>query len=49
MFGYNSVRDYYRDGSSDQYIPAISIPLLCFQSKDDPISVYDAIPFDDIK
>ena len=46
LFGYNSVRHYYRDGSSDLYLSTVAVPLLCLQAEDDPISVNWAIPYE---
>lgn len=48
-FGYASVDDYYRDGSSAQYVPGCRRPLLCLNALDDPISPEDAIPVDEIR
>ena len=48
LFGYESVRHYYRDGSSDLYVSSVAVPLLCVQARDDPISVPEAIPFEGI-
>ena len=33
---YSSTEEYYRDGSSQQYIPHISTPSLFLVAKDDP-------------
>ncbi|KAK3281923.1 hypothetical protein CYMTET_10312, partial [Cymbomonas tetramitiformis] len=41
---YKTVDDYYRDNSSGDVIEQISIPMLCIQAEDDPISLDRAIP-----
>ncbi|EQC32277.1 hypothetical protein SDRG_10025 [Saprolegnia diclina VS20] len=48
VFGYATASDYYRDASSSQYIKGVRIPTLCLTAKDDPISIYTAIPYDDV-
>ncbi|BDA43976.1 Phospholipase ABHD3 [Coccomyxa sp. Obi] len=36
VFGYDSVEDYYKHGSSEQYIPHITSPTLFLVAEDDP-------------
>ncbi|KAL2160572.1 hypothetical protein VTH06DRAFT_1260 [Thermothelomyces fergusii] len=44
-WGYPTENAYYRDASSSDAILAIRIPFLAISALDDPIAVYDAIPF----
>jgi uncharacterized protein len=46
IFGYDSVEDYYTDGSSARYIENVRIPLMCINALDDPISDPGSIPVD---
>jgi hypothetical protein len=45
----NTVNDYYRDGSSCQYLQKVSIPLLGINSRDDPIAPGSANPVDEFR
>lgn len=45
VWGYASVDDYYRDASSENYLPHIHIPLLAINALDDPMIPPEAIPF----
>ncbi|KAL2148830.1 hypothetical protein VTH82DRAFT_1977 [Thermothelomyces myriococcoides] len=44
-WGYPTENAYYRDASSSDAVLAIRIPFLAISALDDPIAVYDAIPF----
>ncbi|KAJ3410502.1 hypothetical protein HDV05_003692 [Chytridiales sp. JEL 0842] len=44
VFGFRTVHEYYRKGSSAQYVPDIEIPCLLFSALDDPIAHSEAIP-----
>jgi predicted alpha/beta-fold hydrolase len=44
VFGFRTVHEYYRKGSSAQYVPDIEIPGLLFSALDDPIAHHEAIP-----
>ncbi|KXX75280.1 Medium-chain fatty acid ethyl ester synthase/esterase 1 [Madurella mycetomatis] len=44
-WGYPTENAYYRDASSSDAILAIRIPFFAISALDDPIAVYDAIPF----
>ncbi|KAK4147091.1 Alpha/Beta hydrolase protein [Dichotomopilus funicola] len=44
-WGYPTENAYYRDASSSDAILAIRIPFLAISALDDPIAVFDAIPF----
>ncbi|KAJ3262715.1 hypothetical protein HDU77_000231 [Chytriomyces hyalinus] len=48
VFGFRSVSEYYRMGSSAQYIPDVAIPTLLLSDLDDPIAVREAIPVADV-
>ena len=48
-FGYRSVDVYYRDSSSSSRLRGVGVPLLCLSALDDPISVGDAVPFDEFR
>eukprot|EP00241_Pyramimonas_parkeae_P010264 CAMPEP_0114255896 /NCGR_PEP_ID=MMETSP0058-20121206/17838_1 /TAXON_ID=36894 /ORGANISM="Pyramimonas parkeae, CCMP726" /LENGTH=262 /DNA_ID=CAMNT_0001370375 /DNA_START=186 /DNA_END=972 /DNA_ORIENTATION=+ len=48
-FGFGSVDEYYQACSSANKIGNVAIPLLCIQAEDDPISVNDAVPHEEIK
>lgn len=45
MLGYRSTDEYYKKFSCVGDLKNIKVPLLCLQSKDDPISKYEVIPF----
>jgi predicted alpha/beta-fold hydrolase len=44
MWGFGSVRDYYRTTSSAYRVASIAIPFLAVNALDDPISAGMAIP-----
>jgi len=44
-WGYPTENAYYRDASSSDAVLAIRIPFLAISALDDPIAVYEAIPF----
>lgn len=46
-FKYETADHYYADASSVTRIPHVSIPLLCINAEDDPISVASALPTDE--
>ena len=48
-FGYDTVDDYYRDACSACYIKKVRVPLLCLSALDDPITVAEGIPYDEIR
>ncbi|KAK7730173.1 hypothetical protein SLS57_001835 [Botryosphaeria dothidea] len=48
-WGYPTENAYYRDASSCDSMLAIKIPFLAINAEDDPISVREAIPFDEFK
>ncbi|KAF9993508.1 hypothetical protein BGZ80_002293 [Entomortierella chlamydospora] len=48
VFGYRTVHEYYRMGSSSQHILDIKRPFLCLSALDDPIAVEWCIPRDEI-
>ncbi|KAF9199957.1 hypothetical protein BGZ49_009876 [Haplosporangium sp. Z 27] len=48
IFGYRTVHEYYRMGSSSQRILDIKRPFLCLSALDDPIAVEWCIPRDEI-
>ncbi|KAI9350296.1 Alpha/Beta hydrolase protein [Obelidium mucronatum] len=48
MFGFRTVYEYYRCGSSAQFIPAIAIPTLLLSDLNDPIAMKESIPYADI-
>ncbi|KAJ3109959.1 hypothetical protein HDU96_007038 [Phlyctochytrium bullatum] len=43
-FGFRTVHEYYRMGSSAQYVPDIRIPTLFLSALDDPIASYKTLP-----
>ncbi|KAJ3281884.1 hypothetical protein HDU79_010430 [Rhizoclosmatium sp. JEL0117] len=47
VFGYRTVSEYYRMGSSAQYIPDLAIPTLMLSDLDDPIALSSSIPLAD--
>ncbi|KAK4156304.1 Alpha/Beta hydrolase protein [Chaetomidium leptoderma] len=44
-WGYPTENAYYRDASSSDAVLGIRVPFLAISALDDPIAVYDAIPF----
>ncbi|KAK4127932.1 AB-hydrolase YheT [Parathielavia appendiculata] len=48
-WGYPTENAYYRDASSSDAVLAIRIPFLAISALDDPIAVFDAIPFEEFK
>lgn len=44
MLGFKSTQEYYKKFSCIYDLKSISIPLLCLQSKDDPISHFEVTP-----
>ncbi|KAL2266313.1 hypothetical protein VTJ83DRAFT_5665 [Remersonia thermophila] len=48
-WGYPTEGAYYRDASSCDSVLAIRIPFLAISALDDPIAVYEAIPFQEFK
>ncbi|KAJ3017755.1 UNVERIFIED_CONTAM: hypothetical protein HDU68_011497, partial [Siphonaria sp. JEL0065] len=48
VFGYRSVSEYYRMGSSAQYLPDVRIPTLLLSDVNDPIAVAGSIPVADV-
>ncbi|KAF9107428.1 hypothetical protein BGX27_008765, partial [Mortierella sp. AM989] len=48
IFGYRTVQEYYRMGSSSQRLLDIKRPFLCLSALDDPIAVEWCIPRDEI-
>ncbi|KAJ3184482.1 hypothetical protein HK101_009852 [Irineochytrium annulatum] len=48
-FGFRTVHEYYRMGSSAQFVPDIRIPMLLFTATDDPIASHKAIPRYEVK
>ena len=48
-FGHRNADAYYRTAGSAQRIDKVKIPTLCIQASDDPISLYEAIPFEAIE
>lgn len=49
FLGYKNTDEYYRKISCFENVKNINIPTLFIQAKDDPITFYYALPFDDIK
>ncbi|PGH32138.1 hypothetical protein GX50_05099 [[Emmonsia] crescens] len=49
VWGYPTETAYYRDASSVDSIFAIKIPFFAIQAEDDPISVNEALPYNEIK
>ena len=49
IFGYKSADDYYRSISALRVLDKVNIPLLCINSKDDGLTSFRAIPYDDIR
>ncbi|KAG7389227.1 hypothetical protein PHYPSEUDO_010785 [Phytophthora pseudosyringae] len=43
-FNYKSVDEFYHDGSCVTRLPKVSVPLLCLNAEDDPISVATSLP-----
>ncbi|KAI9325133.1 Alpha/Beta hydrolase protein [Obelidium mucronatum] len=48
VFGYRTVSEYYRMGSSAQYLPDVAIPTLLLSDVNDPIAVSGSIPLADV-
>ncbi|KAJ3046088.1 hypothetical protein HDV00_003838 [Rhizophlyctis rosea] len=44
-FKYRTVHEYYRRGSSAQYVPDVAIPTLLLSALDDPVASSEAIPY----
>ncbi|OJD17550.1 hypothetical protein AJ78_02363 [Emergomyces pasteurianus Ep9510] len=49
VWGYPTETAYYRDASSIDSIFAIKVPFFAIQAEDDPISVKEALPYNEIK
>eukprot|EP00798_Chlamydomonas_sp_ICE-L_P020084 gene20084-26801_t len=47
-FGWESVEEYYKNGSSQRSVARIQIPLMCIHALDDPISCKEAIPYEEL-
>jgi abhydrolase domain-containing protein 1/3 len=45
--GKQTVDTYYRHCSSAYYLAKVAVPLLCFNSLDDPVCTKEAIPWDE--
>eukprot|EP00798_Chlamydomonas_sp_ICE-L_P012777 gene12777-16034_t len=45
---WDSVEQYYEQGSSRLSIPDVKVPLLCVQALNDPVSIKDSIPYEAI-
>ncbi|EGZ14966.1 hypothetical protein PHYSODRAFT_509951 [Phytophthora sojae] len=43
-FNYKSVDEFYQDGSCVTRLPKVTVPLLCLNAEDDPISVATSLP-----
>ncbi|KAG7399630.1 hypothetical protein PHYBOEH_008418 [Phytophthora boehmeriae] len=43
-FNYKSVDEFYLDGSCVTRLPKVTVPLLCLNAQDDPISVATSLP-----
>ncbi|KAL3663798.1 hypothetical protein V7S43_011212 [Phytophthora oleae] len=43
-FNYKSVDEFYHDGSCITRLPKVTVPLLCLNAEDDPISVATSLP-----
>ncbi|TPX58042.1 hypothetical protein SpCBS45565_g08086 [Spizellomyces sp. 'palustris'] len=48
-FKYRTVHEYYRQGSSAQFVPDVRRPMLLFSALDDPVAPKEAIPFFEVK
>ncbi|KAI9098251.1 Alpha/Beta hydrolase protein [Phlyctochytrium arcticum] len=48
-FNFRTVHEYYRKGSSAQFVPDIRRPMLLFSAMDDPIATKASIPFFEVK
>lgn len=46
LHGFDSVKDYYKQSSSRQFIPHICVPTLILHAADDPFMYPDSIPTD---
>ncbi|KAI5803146.1 Alpha/Beta hydrolase protein [Geopyxis carbonaria] len=49
IFGYPTVGAYYRAASSVDNLLKVRVPLLVLQSKDDPIAIDEAVPYDEVR
>ncbi|GMF16161.1 unnamed protein product [Phytophthora lilii] len=47
-FNYKSVDEFYHDGSCVTRLPKVTVPLLCLNAEDDPISVATSLPTKDV-
>ncbi|KAG2973827.1 hypothetical protein PC129_g1111 [Phytophthora cactorum] len=47
-FNYKSVDEFYQDGSCVTRLPKVTVPLLCLNAEDDPISVATSLPTKDM-
>ncbi|KAL4140676.1 hypothetical protein PRNP1_014957 [Phytophthora ramorum] len=47
-FNYKSVDEFYHDGSCITRLPKVTVPLLCLNAEDDPISVATSLPSRDV-
>ncbi|KAJ5022946.1 hypothetical protein J3E73DRAFT_393337 [Bipolaris maydis] len=47
MWGYPTTGTYYRDASSVDAVLAVKVPLFALNAEDDPISHYEALPFEE--
>jgi len=47
-FKYKSVDEFYHDGSCITRLPKVTVPLLCLNAEDDPISVATSLPTKDV-
>lgn len=46
LMGYKDGRDYYSDNGCAQYLDGLKTPVLFINAKNDPVSLYGAIPSD---
>ena len=49
LLGFETGDDYYKGASCGKFLIKVNVPLLMIHSKDDPITTYKGIPFDDIE
>lgn len=49
MWGYPTRGAYYRDASSVDAVLAVRVPLFAINAEDDPISHYEALPFEEFQ
>ncbi|KAG3140074.1 hypothetical protein PI124_g13992 [Phytophthora idaei] len=47
-FNYKSVDKFYQDGSCVTRLPKVTVPLLCLNAEDDPISLATSLPTKDM-